>query len=212
MAASSSTPAPAPWPDPNKKPAKKQRTLLYELFVLGELHAGPFHGYLLREILNNILGPYKQISWGTLYPLIHRLEEAGFVTVEKELVAEQVGQEGKGKQRNLYYITAAGRAYFQEIINEPIPYESYEPALFTMKLNYFDFVTWQEQQTILQHHQTYLANQTDYIQRQRQQVANNPHIPAAERRRIDWVIGFRQSGINAEAQWVDGALAEYAVK
>lgn len=196
------------WQVANKKPGKKQRTLLYELFVLGELLTGPHHGYLLREILNKILGPFKQISWGTLYPLIHRLEAAGLVQVETEMVADAPKQRGKGKQRNLYHITQAGSAYFQELINEPVPFRSYNSEHFIMKLNYFDHIMREEQLAILQHHQTYLQNQSDFLQSQLAKVATNVHIPEAERRRIKWVIGYRQSGIDAEGIWLAAALSD----
>src|SRR5579871_5535110 len=53
--------------------ARSRRSAAYELFVLGELVNGPMHGYLLREILNRVLGPYRTMSWGVLYPLIHAL-------------------------------------------------------------------------------------------------------------------------------------------
>lgn len=196
------------WQDTNKKRGKKQRSLLYELFILGELLMGPHHGYLLREILNNILGPYKQISWGTLYPLIHRLEAAGLVNMEAEMVTDSPKQTGREKQRNLYHITEAGNAYFQELINDPIPYESYTTEHFIMKLNYFDFITGKEQMTILQHHQTYLQTQTDSLQSLLAKVSTNVHIPEAERLRIKWVISFRQSGIDAETCWVEAALLD----
>ena len=53
--------------EPSARGAARQGKV-YELFVLGELSAGPHHGYLLHSILGKILGPFRQISWGALYP------------------------------------------------------------------------------------------------------------------------------------------------
>lgn len=196
----------------DKQPTKKQRSQLYELFVLGELLSGPRYGYLLREILNHILGPHQQISWGTLYPLIHRLEGEKLVIAETEVMTDQAEQGAKRKQRNLYTITDAGRDYFQTIINKAIPYTNYSTELFTMKLNYFDFLTVAEQLAILQHHQSYLQTQTVFIQRQLARVLANARIAEAERLRIKWVISFRTSHIAAEQAWVDGAVADLQAK
>ena len=78
-----------------------RRGKLYELVVLGELIGGPHHGYLLREILGKIFGPFRQISWGALYPLIHRLEQQGLIAPQ----ASNLMSQGKRGQRNLYRIT-----------------------------------------------------------------------------------------------------------
>src|SRR5216684_857814 len=48
---------------------------------------GPFHGYLIAKIMQNILGPYGKLSAGRLYPLLTKLEEAGLIVVEP--VSEQ---------------------------------------------------------------------------------------------------------------------------
>ena len=66
-------------------PSSSRRGRVYELFVLGELTAGSHHGYLLREILGKILGPFRQVSWGALYPLIHRLSRDGLIAPVSEL-------------------------------------------------------------------------------------------------------------------------------
>ena len=61
--------------------------MYYELIILGTLMSGPFHGYLIAKIMQNILGPYGQLSKGRLYPLLTKLEEAGLIMVEQ--VSEQ---------------------------------------------------------------------------------------------------------------------------
>jgi len=47
--------------------------MYYELIILGTLMVGPFHGYLIAKIMQNILGPYGKISAGRLYPLLTKL-------------------------------------------------------------------------------------------------------------------------------------------
>ena len=45
-----------------------RRAQLLEFAVLGLLHEGPTHGYDLRRRLNTALGPFRALSYGTLYP------------------------------------------------------------------------------------------------------------------------------------------------
>src|SRR6266480_4649292 len=77
----------------------------YELFVLGELMEGPQYGYKLHGIIQRILGPFHRLSWGTLYPLIRRLEQRGLITSEVEARNSASAQEEGGQPRKIYYIT-----------------------------------------------------------------------------------------------------------
>ena len=45
-----------------------RRARLLELAVLGLLHEAPMHGYELRKRLNTVLGPFRALSYGSLYP------------------------------------------------------------------------------------------------------------------------------------------------
>src|SRR5919107_1771277 len=56
------------------------RTDVLELAVLGLLHETPMHGYELRRRLSTALGPFRALSYGTLYPTLRRLATNGFVT------------------------------------------------------------------------------------------------------------------------------------
>jgi DNA-binding PadR family transcriptional regulator len=189
-----------------------KRGTLYELFILGELCGGPHHGYLLREILGKILGPFQKMSWGALYPLIHRLEERGLIVGEQEKTVKSASKNSKREGRKLYHITQAGRDAFQTLMNQAVPYSAYDPDLFIIKLNYFDYVSPQEQVAILHYHQAYLKTQTDFIQTQLKQVTANKHIPKPEIERIHWVTEFRLKRLEAEEVWVANALSISQVK
>ena len=94
---------------------------VYELFVLGELITGPHHGYRLYEIIQRILGPFQRLSWGTLYPLIRRLEQQGFLVSEVGQHPAHVS-EGRGPQRKVYRITERGRERFFALMLDPGEY------------------------------------------------------------------------------------------
>ena len=56
------------------------RSSMLELAILGELQH-PLHGYELRKLLSRNLGPLRRLSFGSLYPALHRLEERGLIRV-----------------------------------------------------------------------------------------------------------------------------------
>jgi PadR family transcriptional regulator PadR len=76
-----------------------------ELCVLKIMSAGPTYGYAIASALGDAgLGTPKG---GTLYPLLGRFEEAGWVTTEW-----RAGDGGPG--RKFYSLTPAGRAALDE--------------------------------------------------------------------------------------------------
>ena len=70
-----------------------------EVLVLALLADGPQYGYALQRRLGDASG--QMVQPGTLYPLMHRLESAGFV--------EPTWEKTTGRPRKWYRLTSAGR-------------------------------------------------------------------------------------------------------
>ena len=180
-----------------------------ELFVLGELAGGPHHGYLLREILNRALGPFWQMSWGALYPLIHDLEREGLIVADvDEAVAG--GSMLSGHWRRPYRITEAGRERFQVLMREHGAYTVDYPDLFTIKLNLFHHIGADVQLAILQHGRAFFAIVADYLDREEQYVLSREGIPPEELPSILRFVHFRLSGVQAQLAWIEGEIARRA--
>ena len=56
-----------------------RRSALLEFAVLGLLHDSPMHGYELRKRLNAVLGAFRPLSYGTLYPCLRDLLDRGWI-------------------------------------------------------------------------------------------------------------------------------------
>ena len=69
--------------------------------LLAVLEDGPQHGYAIIEALRTGSGGAFDLPTGTVYPALHRLERAGLVTSEWDLVG--------GRRRRTYRLTPAGR-------------------------------------------------------------------------------------------------------
>jgi DNA-binding PadR family transcriptional regulator len=84
--------------------------------TLGFLMSGPKSGYKLKNISGKMMLFYS-ISLNQIYPILRKLEEAGYV--RKEIVI-QTGKPNK----NLYSLTEAGKKYFIQKMTAPaVPFE-----------------------------------------------------------------------------------------
>jgi PadR family transcriptional regulator len=75
-----------------------------ELLILRALATRPTHGYELVQSLRQRSGGFLDLKEGTLYPVLYRLEDGGFIVPEWE----QPGQGGRGVPRKVYRLTPAG--------------------------------------------------------------------------------------------------------
>jgi PadR family transcriptional regulator PadR len=74
-----------------------------DLLVLKILsRRAPLHGYAIMTAIEEISGEVLRVEEGSLYPALHRLEEAGFIR------ASWIDKE-KGKRSRVYELTADGR-------------------------------------------------------------------------------------------------------
>lgn len=180
------------------------KRLMYELFVLGELMDGPQHGYQLREILSRLLGPFRQISWGMIYPLIRQLELEGLVISEGKHITEEREHTGtNGRSRKPYAITATGRERFSDLMLEQGDYSAEYRELFLIKLNNFDYLSADQQLTVLWQYRGCLQVEDLYLSGGQQKVLANPRIPESHRAHILRIMSFRWSSIHSEIRWID---------
>ena len=181
---------------------------MYELFVLGELMDGPHYGYLLRDILGRLLGPFRHISWGVLYPLIRRLEREGLIVPDEKSGAVQSESTQGNKQRKQYRITEAGQRRFLSLMLETGDYTADYPELFLIKLNNLDHLTNEQKLVVLWHYREYLQVEKKYLQEGQRNISGGTlSIPEDQRAHVLDIISFRLSGIQAEIDWVARKIA-----
>ena len=105
---------------------------MLELAILGLLKERNMHGYQLKKRLADTLGGFWQVSYGSLYPALKRLqrEEA----VEMIFPREQVG-----RRKNVYRITEKGEALFVEML-ERAGQEASEDSAFSVRFAFFQYL------------------------------------------------------------------------
>jgi PadR family transcriptional regulator PadR len=73
-----------------------------ELLILKILALDPLHGWAVSQRLKQVSGDVLQVSDGSLYPALHRLEHEGWI--EAEWKTSELGRRAK-----FYSLTLAGK-------------------------------------------------------------------------------------------------------
>ena len=113
---------------------------MLELAILGLLEDQELHGYEIRKRLRDELGQVSNVSFGSLYPALSRLERAGAVQATEDgpsstpppvpmtgsLSGERAASRskrivnGRGRRsRKVYALTDQGRASFTTLLTAP---------------------------------------------------------------------------------------------
>ena len=78
-----------------------------DMIVLAALAAGPAHGYAVIEQIRRRSGRAFDLPEGTVYPALHRLEQAGLLA-SRWITAES------GRRRRVYALTRRGERALAE--------------------------------------------------------------------------------------------------
>jgi len=87
------------------------------------------HGYELRKRLYTVLGAFRALSYGSLYPCLHELLAAGLIAEEHDETEPRTSPGTTGTPRSragrrslkVYRLTADGKERLQELLGEGGP-------------------------------------------------------------------------------------------
>jgi len=91
----------------------KSKTI-FPVLILHMLAQGPEHGYGLLQRIEALCSDLLAVNTNTIYPLLRRLEERGFISGEWDHPTKRA--------RRLYRITPAGRERLARIKHNMLPY------------------------------------------------------------------------------------------
>lgn len=88
-----------------RKPDALQGTL--DLLVLKTLSLGPQHGYGIASHIGSVSDDVLRVEEGSLYPALHRMEHAGWITAEWDVTENN-------RRARLYRLTKAGERHLED--------------------------------------------------------------------------------------------------
>src|SRR5580693_7293985 len=113
----------------------RNRTGVLEFAVLGLLDRTPMHGYELSKQLNMLLGTFRALSYGTLYPCLNKMYAEGLIAREGDEPAGAPRVPGAmgsprpargngrppGRSKIVYRLTAEGKERLQDLLADAGP-------------------------------------------------------------------------------------------
>jgi DNA-binding PadR family transcriptional regulator len=167
-----------------------------ELAVLGLLNEAPMHGYELNKRLKAVLGPFRAISYGTLYPCLSALQSAGYITSD-----ESASEVGAGRRKKTTYkLTAEGKERLQEQLAEGGP-SAWDDESFGVRFAFFSQTDAETRLRILEGRRSRLE--------ERQESATSSMSTA--RGRLDrYTLELQRHGLESverEVRWLNELIA-----
>ena len=185
-----------------------KQTGLLDLAVLGLLKERAMHGYELRKQLGAMLGPFWQVSWGSLYPTLRRLAKAGAVeklaeprptrraarSTTTRRTRSSSTNVSSGRRKNVYKITKDGEKLFTAMLEETAA--AVDAEHFTLKLAFFRYLQPEMRLALLERRRAYLQeklvqfknNLRDYRERiDSYTLSLQNHGMAATQSDIEWI-------------------------
>jgi DNA-binding PadR family transcriptional regulator len=167
---------------------------MLELAVLGLLKERAMHGYQLKKRLADTLGSFWQVSYGSLYPALKRLQREG--AVEMIFPREQVG-----RRKNVYRISKKGEELFAELL-ERAGHEATEDSGFQVRLAFFKYLKPETRIRLLERRRAFLegrwSNLKQSLQSYKERIDNYTlslmnHELAATETDIRWLDDLIQA-------------------
>ena len=78
-----------------------------DLLILRTLALSPMHGWAISQRIQQVSGDVLRVNQGSLYPALHRLEEAGWIDAEG-------GRAENNRQAKFYRLTKQGERQLKE--------------------------------------------------------------------------------------------------
>jgi DNA-binding PadR family transcriptional regulator len=110
---------------------------MLEIAVLGLLNESPMHGYELRKRLATVLGAFRAFSYGSLYPTLRRLSEAGWISEEASFDAAAGAHAPRSRRgKRVYKLTAEGKEHLADLLADVGP-DAFGDEGFGARLAFF---------------------------------------------------------------------------
>jgi DNA-binding PadR family transcriptional regulator len=175
----------------------RTRSEVLELAVLGQLQNAPMHGYELRKRLNATLGPFRALSYGSLYPCLRSLETGGWIEA-METAAPPHALSGR-RARIVYQLTAEGKERLASTLSHADP-AAWEDDNFDVRFALFARTDAETRLRILEGRRTRLAERMEALRQSMYRTRERMDTYTEELQRH----GLEQ--VEREVKWLDALI------
>jgi len=169
------------------------------LVILGFLRRRPLYGYEIKHMIEQVMGDWTNIAFGSIYFALRKLAEEGFI--------EKVGteQEGGRPSRTVYQITDAGREEFLRLLREV--WHEVEPQYFAFDigLSFMEALPIEEVKGHLRKRVKHLEHIIQYLEAHQAEQLADERVPG---RLAAVVFDHHRAHLKAELDWTRNLLEE----
>ncbi len=179
----------------------RSRTSVLETAILGLLNASPLHGYELRKRLNLLLGSFRALSYGSLYPALKGMAQRGLITgAEASTGDPALHPPLSGKRaRIVYELTAEGKEHLHTELSSAGP-AAWEDDSFDVRFALFGQTDAETRLRILEGRRSRLTERLELF---RESMTRT-------RERLDeYTLELHRHGleqVEREVRWLDGLI------
>jgi DNA-binding PadR family transcriptional regulator len=165
--------------------------------ILGLLDEAPLHGYELRKRLNLVLGSFRALSYGSLYPCLKSLVARGWIVgVDSPVTPRPLAAK---RARIVYELTPEGKHQFQQILASSGP-TAWEDENFDVRFALFARTDAETRLRILEGRRIRLTERLDTIRQS---------FNRARERMDEYTLELQRHGLESverEVRWLDGLI------
>ena len=166
------------------------------LVILGLLRDQPLHGYEIKQIIEEQMGDWTSIAFGSIYFALGKLAEEDLI----EMVATE--KEGKRPSRSIYQITDAGRSEFLQLLRKAWSVPERQFFALDIGLAFINALPVNEIKSYLHQQVSQLEADLQYLNTHQQEQMSQPGIPS----RAGMIFEHSRAHLVAELTWLREVL------
>jgi DNA-binding PadR family transcriptional regulator len=169
------------------------------LVILGLLSDRPLHGYEIKQIIEEHMGDWTSIAFGSIYFALDKMSKNGFI---EKLATEQSGNR---PSRSVYQITAAGRDEFMRLLRKS--WQNMERTYYAIDISLFflDRLAPEEVKGYLQNRISTLGKIINHLQAHESEQLQNAEEKETALAKV--IFDHTRVHILAELEWTKNILS-----
>jgi len=165
--------------------------------ILGILRRGPLYGYELKRIIEQEMGDWTDIAFGSIYFALEGLAKEGFVTAETQ---ESTSHR---PSRIVYTITKTGEREYLRLLRELWQDTSRQTSPLDIGIAFLQDLPREEVRGYLEKRVEGLESSLEYLRRHEEETLAKPQVPEESR----FIFSHARFRLEGELAWVREVLS-----